>query len=373
MENIIRRACRWRSAHFNSPLHKKIMKTSGTVKDDILRSIQQYSEVTDLGYDLLQRQSHPDSGTSFKRFQAYIRQGLTFFGAADQTHYRASPLLYYYAFMNLAKAIVFLYDHGFTAGHIYHGLTPAPGTGNFRDHFIKVKTSGVFQSFYKQILGENIATETKLGVLGLLSYISDLTYEHRFFNLGESSSYPCKYAVVQWEGEEQYRGLIAAGVVGASKSRLQEILWDHFSEVGLYPASAEGVFELRFEEITGFTFWETKNLYSMPTTESPETDLLHALGSHFSQNPFADSFLLRINARMQIEASNQICMNEAIAIYALMFYFGSLVRYHPQILEEMLTRKEAQIIESFVKSTPITFLRYMRNALDGNYFAYTQR
>jgi hypothetical protein len=323
--------------------------------------------------DLLDRQSHQDLDTSFKRFQAYIRQGLTFFGAAYQTHYRASPLLYYYAFMNFAKAMVFLYDHSFTAGHVYHGLTPSPGTGNFRDHFIEVKTSGVFQSFYNQILGQNIAANTKLGVLGLLSYISDLTYEHRFFNLGASSSYPCKYAVVQWEEEEQYRGLIAAGVVGASKNRLQAILQHDFSEVELHPPSAKAVFELRFEEIEGFVFWETKNLYSMPTTQSPEADLLHALGSHFSQNPFADSFLLRINAKMEIAAANPIYMNEAIAIYALMFYFGSLVRYHPQILEAMLTRKEAQIIESFVKSTPITFVRYMRNALDGNYFAYTQR
>jgi hypothetical protein len=111
----------------------------------------------------------------------------------------------------------------------------------------------------------------------------------------------------------------------------------------------------------------------MPPTINPETDLEDALGNHFSQNPFGDSFLFKINARMQVGGSSQVVMSEPIAIYALMFYFGSLVRYHPHLLEAMLTKKEAQIIGNFVRVTPITFLRYVRNILDGNYFAYKQR
>jgi hypothetical protein len=99
MQNTTRQALHYRSAHFNFPLNKTITKTSSTVKDDILGSIQLYSEIKDLGYDLLQRQSHPDLDASFKQLQAYIRQGVTFFGAAYQTHYRSSPLVYYYAFM----------------------------------------------------------------------------------------------------------------------------------------------------------------------------------------------------------------------------------------------------------------------------------
>jgi hypothetical protein len=371
----------FRSSHFYNPLDKRIMKTSGSVKDDILGSIQQYSEVKDLGYDLLKRQSHPDLDLSFKQLQAYIRQGLTFFGAAYQTHYRSSPLVYYYAFMNFAKAIVFLYDyHQFQSGKIYHGLTtPVPGSDNFRDHSIEVKTDGVFQKFYTKVLGEGVANTT-LGILDLLSYISDLTHEFRTFKLGEFSTYPCKYAVVRWgeeeQEQEQHRGVIAAGVLGASPRRLEEILKNHFTEVNLERESAMEMFDLRFEEIRGFTFWETKDPYIMPImppNTNPETDLERALGNYFSQNPFADSFLFKINAKMRTGTLNQIPMNEPIAIYTLMFYFGSLVRYHPQILEEMLTKKEAQLIESFVRATPITFLRYVRNVLDGDYFAYTLR
>jgi hypothetical protein len=131
--------------------------------------------------------------------------------------------------------------------------------------------------------------------------------------------------------------------------------------------------------MAGFTFWETIKPYDIPNDVNPPEhsldcilgDMTNALGSHFSQNPFADSFLFKIN--LKIRGRNSLFMNEAVAIYALMFYFGSLVRYRPEVLEEMLTWKEAQVIEGFVKSTPLTFLRYTRNLLDGNYFVYKQR
>jgi len=66
-------------------------------------------------------------------------------------------------------------------------------------------------------------------------------------------------------------------------------------------------------------------------------------------------------------------MNEPVAIYAIMFYLGSLVRYHPEILEAMLAKRDAWMIESFIKSTPTTFLRYIRNLFDENNIVYEQR
>jgi hypothetical protein len=187
--------------------------------------------------------------------------------------------------------------------------------------------------------------------------------------------------VVQYKGRQRYRGLIAAGVLGASKEVIISILSAKFSEVSIDHVSAQKVFHISPEEITGFLFWETTKPYDRPDdADSPEhsldfilQDMVTALGGHFSQNPFADSFLFKINAKMDIQSGNPVFMNEALAIYALMFYFGSLVRYRPEVLEEMLTLKEAQVIESFVKSTPLTFLRYTRNLLDGNYFVYKQR
>ena len=54
-------------------------------------------------------------------------------------------------------------------------------------------------------------------------------------------------------------------------------------------------------------------------------------------------------------------------------HLGSLVRYRPQFLEALLATKDAWIIERFIKQAPITFLRHMRNAMDGKYIAYVAR
>ena len=71
--------------------------------------------------------------------------------------------------------------------------------------------------------------------------------------------------------------------------------------------------------------------------------------------------------------SKKTAMNEALAIYLAMYYLGSLVRYRPWVLEEMLNTQEAWLVERFVKSAPITFLRHARNMIDHQYVAYGMR
>ncbi len=64
----------------------------------------------------------------------------------------------------------------------------------------------------------------------------------------------------------------------------------------------------------------------------------------------------------------QVLFSEPLAIYVLMFYLGSLVRYYPYYLEQLLESKYARIIECFLAGAPETFLRHMTNLiLDHNY------
>jgi YaaC-like Protein len=50
-------------------------------------------------------------------------------------------------------------------------------------------------------------------------------------------------------------------------------------------------------------------------------------------------------------------MNEPMAIYLAMFFLGSLVRYRPDVLDELLGTASAWLLESFVASAPLLFLR----------------
>ena len=68
-----------------------------------------------------------------------------------------------------------------------------------------------------------------------------------------------------------------------------------------------------------------------------------------------------------------IPMNECLAIYAVMFYLSSLVRYRPNYLESLLSYKEAWLIENFVNSTPEAFLRIMVSKITETDFIFRRR
>lgn len=52
-------------------------------------------------------------------------------------------------------------------------------------------------------------------------------------------------------------------------------------------------------------------------------------------------------------------MNEELAIYASMFFMGELVRYNPSYLYSILESESFWLLQSFVESCPIKFLRAM--------------
>jgi len=68
-----------------------------------------------------------------------------------------------------------------------------------------------------------------------------------------------------------------------------------------------------------------------------------------------------------------IPMNEVLAIYAVMFYLSSLVRYRPNYLEALLNHKPAWLIENFVNSTPELFLRILVSKIIGTDFVFRRR
>jgi hypothetical protein len=76
----------------------------------------------------------------------------------------------------------------------------------------------------------------------------------------------------------------------------------------------------------------------------------------------------------QLKQSGQIIrMNEFLAIYLIMYALSMIVRYYPEKWEQMLLTEVGYIIEGFVKSAPVTFLRYYRNLLDGECWMVSPR
>jgi hypothetical protein len=171
-----------------------------------------YSEIEDFGKKLLKNYSHPQINQAFRLFQSYMRQAITFYNAAEAIHYRASALLYYYSFMNLAKAIIFLRDPAFPFGHLHHGLIPCKQRGALRNHFVIVPSRGIFPRFYQQVTSTPIGNNTKLRIVGLLGFVSDVAFEYSSFGMGAPKFAHCKYAIVNNAGENGFRSLLAVNL-----------------------------------------------------------------------------------------------------------------------------------------------------------------
>lgn len=358
------------SKGFPAPLNKMELRTSGTIKAELFGSIEMYSEVKVYGKELLRAKGHTNPAKAFANFQAYIRQGKTFYQAGDALHHRASPLLYYYAFMNFGKALALLRDPNFIDNSLMHGLEYRFEPGRLRRQFLRVRQYGVFPLVYSAVTGTALQQNAKLKILDLFGYDTDVGFEYTSLKFGQSRSLPVWFLVVKNLPTRTAHALIAVGRGHAPKSfaEVNSRALKGFTEVSVPPMDAKNLFNIRPEDHNGYGFFESSKKQSISVGDwylRVVADAVENFGSWIQFDPANLDFLFRLNS--PIRTPNIAPMSEFLAIYCLAFYLGSLVRYRPQYLESLLATKDAWIVERFLYQAPITFLRHFRNAIDGRY------
>ena len=135
-------------------------------------------------------------------------------------------------------------------------------------------------------------------------------------------------------------------------------------------------FEMGVPELRGYRFFQDITPFQMANTiidiQGHNTKPMNALAPYIAVHYFEDSWDFEITLPYE-DTPTIIPMNEALATYATMFYLSSLVRYRPDYLESLLNHKPAWLIESFVNSTPETFLRIMICKIIGTDFTFRRR
>lgn len=364
------------------PLERIDLRTNDTVKNEVFGSLAFISEVEEVGAQFLRDRGH--TGNIKKRYlqlQAFLRQAKTFYDAADALHYRASSLNYYYSFLNLVKAYITITDPAYVDRRTGHGLTHEGKEFPLSHQYVRSQRSGVFPKFYQLVTERSLKPRTRLKIADLLGYCSDVALEYEQAAFGFHRNIRCKYAIVLNTPEGKACPLVAIQLF----DRLEKFRSSlgpfnrYFEEVDVSKRDAREIFDVMAEQRKGFRFFESRRDYTCEQDGSLRANVMNAIvgDSHqalkncFSTNPYADGFdfLLALPLRLNL----QIPMNEVLAIYVSMFFLGSLVRYNPRYLERILASRDAWIIERFAKTAPITFLRYMRNMIDGRNFVYVSR
>jgi len=160
------------------------------------------------------------------------------------------------------------------------------------------------------------------------------------------------------------------------RQNFTEEFFRHFEEVEFNKDLARGQFELYAEQKRSYRFFETRRQYphddnNIIPNSRIAGDCYAALRRFYQSNPYSEEycdFLLCLPLE-----NTTLPFNEILATYASMYYLGSLIRYFPRYLEQILASKDAWLIERFVKGSPITFLRHVSNMILGEDRIYSTR
>jgi hypothetical protein len=167
--------------------------TTQPTDDEIFASLEYISEIDKVGLKFFKDLHLKNPRKSLLSFRAFIRQAKTFYYAAKQLNYRASTLLYYYSFLNLAKAYVTVSNPEKVTGRITHGLAYEQVKGGLNNQGVLVtKNEGVFHKLYEKETLTKIPSKLKLNIKSLLGYCTDVNYEYEMAGFGNRKVIPVK-------------------------------------------------------------------------------------------------------------------------------------------------------------------------------------
>lgn len=355
------------------------LTTNCPVDEEIFASLDFLADIPDVGREYLKKRGldsqKVDKG--FELFKSFVRQSKTFYQSATNLHFRASPLNYYYAFLNLAKALICISDPDEVDQRISHGLQHAHNVGALQEQHIASR-SGVFAKLYELMIGQQIPEGYRLSIATLLSYSTDISHEFSLTGFGERSILPAMFRIQSADvGTHATLAIPRFELVERRVEMLQELLTS-YEEVDFEKEIAREQFGLFAEQKKRFRFFETRKQYPH---EGNNNDVIPvpvivrecrmALHNYYQSNPYKDDYC---DFYLCLPLDNpRLPFNEILAIYGVMYYLGSLIRYFPRYLEGILASKDAWIIERFVKSAPVTFLRHISNLILNEDRVYSSR
>src|SRR6266487_381759 len=199
-------------------LTKQVFATNIEIEKELWNAIEYYSEIHDIGMDLIRRKGLVPASqqqTLLDRFRAFVRQAKSYYSSAKALHYRSSSLLYYYSFLNLAKAYLAIKSPTLILNRtLNHGLGYRTNTSNndFLLENVYVK-DGIFPHMFQLEAGTTIPLSTRasaslLNVTTLLGFPSDIKYQYETAGFGQNKIIYCVAAIVTDRNTQQAWSLI---------------------------------------------------------------------------------------------------------------------------------------------------------------------
>jgi hypothetical protein len=351
------------------------------ITDELFSLLRFISEIPDEGKRLIQFHSNTTNPVAldalYRLTRAFIRQAENYYRAARGLHYRSSALLYYYCFLNLAKAVLSVHGIPYKPTH---GLSARTDTTSIDlgKQTVEVHRKGVFLAFYRQQLKTVLPNDVRLDVKSLLGYIPQITHEYETAGLGHTAALVmCKARLLADLPHDKAWWTIA--IPGwYDPSALPEPnrsgFASEFEQVEMPPNKAREQFSIDGRAHHLYRFFQSRATTSWASgvpTQLPIVSLFGSLEGHIEPKLIDDGFDFTVFQPFA-HALGPFRMTELPALYLVMFYLASLVRYRPDYLDSLLETRAAWMIESFVASAPLMALRSFVSKITDRLYIYNK-
>jgi len=363
----------WLRAEWSPTPVRRLRSNLPDITDELFAVLRFVSEVPEAGKLLVKEHCADASETEiderYTKVRACSRQAENYYRAAQKLHYRSAALLYYYAFLNLAKAVLevrgFVYDQ-------HHGLRDQRDSVSIdlAMQNVKILKRGVFPSLYEQEFQVSLPTSTSLDVRSLLAYASDIAYQYGQAGFGTCAvETDCRARVLVHQGNGQMWYVLAVpkGYEFADLPEPNKTTFTSSHQEVQFPLiAARETFGLFAEQHAHHRYYESRP----SSTVTPPIALLYTPLRGFIEPKYIDDTYDFTLAKPLGMSGHP--MNECLAIYLVMFFLGSLVRYRPDYLDSLLDTTAAWTLEGLVMSTPLTALRAFISKITGTVFIFNR-
>jgi hypothetical protein len=322
--------------------------------------LKQYADVPEKGRELFSG-TLAERNTRYREFRNFVRQARAYWDGGEQVAGSASALLYYYCFLNLAKAELLLQSATLMSGmRLGHGLSYNPrGTDSVRSDYLTVN-AGAFQELLAARTGVHLPNGTRLPVTNLLSQIPEIGMEMDEFGAATRPRTTSLFHAVAFNREECWVLLALPEGRMDGPEPLQRLLHRHFDDVQfadwrtIFAVSARALpAELRILQSKQTFSAKTADDQLLPDYASASHFARDVLGSHVSDPIGVNCDLLLSHS---LRRSETFTLPLGLARYAAMFYISSLVRYKPSALDPIRQGAQAWLMDSFTREVPINLL-----------------
>ena len=299
-----------------------------------------------------------------RNLKLYVRQASEFYDAARSAKSNTAPLIYYYSFLNLAKALCeFRHPDFHTRPECYrHGLSWTPDRRNLVDPIkekVRVTTRGVWHVLWEALMNSRCPAPnpTDLKIKELFSYCPEVSVEC------ESSLGVALQLVRLKSPDVLYDADKRAAWIRFSVGRA------NLNELGVsLPALRAAIRTVRsdYAEVRS----KDRELRTLETTTpnkwSPHKDdpLQSVAADIAALNSFAYlgadkslEYFIPIQQRLPL------IVPQIVIYYSVLFWLGSLVRYDPHSVNALMDSAYWMLIDGFVSQSRLWLLELFHWAL----------